>query len=104
MYDTAGHGLQWLWPFMLAYEPGKTAILDDICIVHPLDELQQSLQTALRELAGSPTTPDPQAPSTSWLPSWSHPADNATRQQVFFLFVACPQVTPALPCAVLCCA
>lgn len=44
----AGHGLQWLWPFLLGYAPRKTAILDEICIVHPHDHLQYLLQLDLK--------------------------------------------------------
>ena len=46
----AGHGLQWLWPFLLGYAPHKTAILDEICIVHPHDHLQYLLQLDLNAL------------------------------------------------------
>ena len=43
----AGHGLQWLWPFLLGYAPRKTAILDEVCIVHPHDHLQYLLKLDL---------------------------------------------------------
>lgn len=56
---------------MLAYEPGRTAILDDICIVHPYDELQQALQVAL----ATPSTPSKLLAPT-WLPYWSQTADD----------------------------
>lgn len=39
---SVGHGLQWLWPYIIAYEPGRTAVLDDVCVVLPRDELQQA--------------------------------------------------------------
>lgn len=40
----AGHGLQWLWPFLLGYAPRKVAILDEVCIVHPHNHMQYLLK------------------------------------------------------------
>lgn len=40
----AGHGLQWLWPFLLGYAPRKTAILDEVCVVHPHNHMQHLLK------------------------------------------------------------
>lgn len=40
----AGHGLQWLWPFLLGYASRKTAILDDVCILHPHNHMQYLLK------------------------------------------------------------
>lgn len=61
---------------MLAYEPGKTAILDDICIVHPQDELQQALETAINI---PPGTPSIRTSSASRLRGWSQ--DTARHEQ-----------------------
>ena len=36
----AGHGLDWVWPFLLGYPQEKIAIINDICVVHPKKELQ----------------------------------------------------------------
>lgn len=53
MYDCdgvcvcAGHGLQWLWPFLIGYSPHKTAVLDEVCIVYPRDDLQKALKSTL---------------------------------------------------------
>lgn len=47
----SGHGLQWLWPFLSGYAPRKTAVLDDICIVHPRDDLQIALRSSLQSQA-----------------------------------------------------
>ncbi len=44
---SAGHGLQWLWPFLLGYAPHKTAILDEVCITHPTDSFQGALKASL---------------------------------------------------------
>lgn len=76
---SAGHGLQWLWPFMLAYEPGRTAILDDICIVHPRDELQQALEVALNIPPGGPST---RTSSASRLRGWSQDTTRHEQAQV----------------------
>ena len=35
-----GHGLDWVWPFLLGYPQEKIAIINDICVVHPKKELQ----------------------------------------------------------------
>lgn len=43
----AGHGLQWLWPFLIGYAPRRTAVLDEVCIVHPRDDLQAALRSSL---------------------------------------------------------
>lgn len=40
----AGHGLQWLWPFLLGYASRKTAILDDVCVLHPHNHMQYLLK------------------------------------------------------------
>jgi len=37
---TAGHGLDWVWPFILGYPQEKIAIINDICVIHPKKELQ----------------------------------------------------------------
>ena len=44
----SGHGLQWLWPFLLGYAPRKTAILDEVCFVHPHDHMQYLLKLDLQ--------------------------------------------------------
>jgi len=43
----AGHGLQWLWPFLIGYAPRRTAVLDEVCVVHPRDDLQAALRSSL---------------------------------------------------------
>lgn len=35
-----GHGLDWVWPFILGYPQDKIAIINDICVIHPKKELQ----------------------------------------------------------------
>lgn len=40
----AGHGLQWLWPFLLGYASRKTAILDEVCVLHPHNHMQYLLK------------------------------------------------------------
>ena len=35
-----GHGLDWVWPFSLAYPQEQIAIINDICVIHPKKELQ----------------------------------------------------------------
>lgn len=71
---SAGHGLQWLWPFLLGFDHHRTAVLDSVCIVHPKDELQNSLQTALRK----PGPLKPHQPSWPWFPRWQwHRAPDA---------------------------
>ena len=63
---SAGHGLQWLWPFLLGFHHHKTAVLDSVCIVHPTDELQNSVQVALH----NPAPVKPHQPSRPWFPRW----------------------------------
>lgn len=36
----AGHGLDWVWPFILGYPQEKIAIINDVCVIHPKKELQ----------------------------------------------------------------
>ncbi|DBB15097.1 TPA: hypothetical protein ACH3X3_004108 [Trebouxia sp. C0006] len=45
---TYGHGLQWLWPFLIGYAPRRIAVLDEVCIVHPRDDLQAALRSSLQ--------------------------------------------------------
>lgn len=35
-----GHGLDWVWPFILGYPQEKIAIINDVCVIHPKKELQ----------------------------------------------------------------
>ncbi|KAL3156378.1 hypothetical protein ABBQ38_000692 [Trebouxia sp. C0009 RCD-2024] len=35
-----GHGLDWVWPFVMGYPQEKIAIINDVCVVHPKKELQ----------------------------------------------------------------
>ena len=44
---SAGHGLQWIWPFLLGYAPRTIAVFDEVCVVHARDELQQALKSSL---------------------------------------------------------
>ncbi|KAA6420076.1 MAG: hypothetical protein FRX49_09925, partial [Trebouxia sp. A1-2] len=44
---TYGHGMQWLWPFLIGYAPRRTAVLDEVCVVHPRDDLQAALRSSL---------------------------------------------------------
>ena len=37
---STGHGLDWVWPFSLAYPQEQIAIINDICVIHPKKELQ----------------------------------------------------------------
>lgn len=48
------HGLQWLWPYTIAYEPNTIAILDIICVVQPDDNLQQDPKERLDTVVYTP--------------------------------------------------
>lgn len=36
-----GHGLDWVWPFLLGYPQEKIAYIDEVCIIHPRKSLQR---------------------------------------------------------------
>ncbi|KAL3132101.1 hypothetical protein ABBQ32_008710 [Trebouxia sp. C0010 RCD-2024] len=37
----SGYGLDWIWPFLLKYADNKIAVIDEVCIIHPRQSLQQ---------------------------------------------------------------
>lgn len=39
-HGASGHGLDWVWPFSLAYPQEEIAIINDVCVIHPKRELQ----------------------------------------------------------------
>ena len=61
----AGHGLQWLWPFLIGYRPRKMAILDEVCVVHPQDHLQYLLKLDLQSRMHLQTLAQKQKPTPS---------------------------------------
>ena len=43
----AGHGLDWVWPFLLGYPQDKIAVIDDVCVIHPKKMLQREGKTSM---------------------------------------------------------
>ncbi len=43
----AGHGLDWVWPFLLGYPQDKIAAIDDVCVIHPKKSLQREGKTSM---------------------------------------------------------
>ncbi|KAL0046279.1 hypothetical protein WJX82_007868 [Trebouxia sp. C0006] len=45
--SASGHGLDWVWPFLLGYPQDKIAVIDDVCVIHPKKTLQREGKTSM---------------------------------------------------------
>ncbi|KAL3156458.1 hypothetical protein ABBQ38_000763 [Trebouxia sp. C0009 RCD-2024] len=39
--SASGYGLDWIWPFLLKYADNKIAVIDEVCVIHPRQSLQE---------------------------------------------------------------
>ncbi|KAL3132160.1 hypothetical protein ABBQ32_008768 [Trebouxia sp. C0010 RCD-2024] len=39
--SASGYGLDWIWPFLLKYSDNKIAVIDEVCVIHPRQSLQE---------------------------------------------------------------
>ncbi|KAL3156462.1 hypothetical protein ABBQ38_000767 [Trebouxia sp. C0009 RCD-2024] len=53
---SSGHGLDWIWPYLLGYPQDRIAIIDEICVIHPHQSLQRQGKTSMYDVN----------PSLSW--------------------------------------
>ena len=49
IFRCAGHGLEWLWPFLLGYPQDKIAVIKEICVVKPETVLQLDSKMSTQE-------------------------------------------------------
>ena len=45
-----GHGLDWIWPYLLGYPQDRIAVIDEVCVIHPRHLLQRRGKVSMYDI------------------------------------------------------